>query len=77
MINAQVAFMVLKSLVPPMILILGVLGSTFFGIATPTEAAGVGAFLSFIMVLAYGKFTWRGLYKAVMQTAKTNTMVTG
>jgi len=52
-----------------------VLGSIFFGIATPTEAAGVGAFLSFIMVLAYGKFTWRGLYNAVMQTAKTNTMV--
>ncbi len=73
--NAQVALMVLKSLVPPMILILGVLGSIFFGIATPTEAAGVGAFLAFIMVLAYGKFTWRGLYKAVMQTAKTNTMV--
>lgn len=73
--NAQVAFMVLKSLVPPMILILGVLGSIFFGIATPTEAAGVGAFLSFIMVLAYGKFTWRGLYNAVIQTAKTNTMV--
>jgi tripartite ATP-independent transporter DctM subunit len=73
--NAQVAFMVLKSLVPPMILILGVLGSIFFGIATPTEASGVGAFLAFIMVLAYGKFTWRGLYNAVMQTAKTNTMV--
>jgi tripartite ATP-independent transporter DctM subunit len=73
--NAQVAFMVLKSLVPPMILILGVLGSIFFGIATPTEAAGVGAFLAFIMVLAYRKFTWRGLYNAVMQTAKTNTMV--
>jgi len=73
--NAQVGFMVLKSLVPPMILILGVLGSIFFGIATPTEAAGVGAFLAFLMVIAYGRFTWQGLYKAVIQTAKTNTMV--
>ncbi|MBW2636535.1 MAG: TRAP transporter large permease subunit [Deltaproteobacteria bacterium] len=73
--NAQVAMMVLKSLVPPMVLILGVLGSIFFGIATPTEASGVGAFLSFLMVIAYGKFTWQGLYKAVIQTAKTNTMV--
>jgi tripartite ATP-independent transporter DctM subunit len=73
--NAQVAFMVLKSLVPPMVLILGVLGSIFFGIATPTEASGVGAFLAFIMVVAYGKFTWKGFYKAVIQTAKTNTMV--
>jgi tripartite ATP-independent transporter DctM subunit len=73
--NAQVAFMVLKSLVPPMVLILGVLGSIFFGIATPTEASGVGAFLAFIMVVAYGKFTWKGFYNAVIQTAKTNTMV--
>ncbi|MBN2284122.1 MAG: TRAP transporter large permease subunit [Deltaproteobacteria bacterium] len=73
--NAQVAMMVLKSLVPPMILILGVLGSIFFGIATPTEASGVGAFLAFLMVIAYGKFSWQGLYRAVVQTAKTNTMV--
>ncbi len=73
--NAQVGFMVLKSLVPPMILILGVLGSIFFGIATPTEASGVGAFLAFLMVIAYGKFTWQGFAKAVVQTAKTNTMV--
>ncbi|MCD6152696.1 MAG: C4-dicarboxylate ABC transporter [Desulfobacteraceae bacterium 4484_190.1] len=73
--NIQIAWMAVKSLVPPMILILGVLGSIFFGIATPTEASGVGAFLAFLMVVAYGKFTWRGLYEAVMQTAKTNTMV--
>jgi len=73
--NIQLFFMVLKSLVPPMILILGVLGSLFFGVATPTEASGVGAFLAFIMVIAYRKFSWRGLYQAVVQTAKTNTMV--
>ncbi|MDD4241547.1 MAG: TRAP transporter large permease subunit [Smithellaceae bacterium] len=73
--TGQIAMMVLKSLVPPMILILGVLGSLFFGIATPTEASGVGAFLAFVMVLAYRKFTWRGLYRAVIQTAKINTMV--
>jgi tripartite ATP-independent transporter DctM subunit len=58
-----------------MVLILGVLGSIFFGVATPTEASGVGAFLAFIMVIAYRRFSWRGLYQAVIQTAKTNTMV--
>ncbi|MBW2594526.1 MAG: TRAP transporter large permease subunit [Deltaproteobacteria bacterium] len=73
--NVQVAMMVLKSLVPPMILILGVLGSIFFGVATPTEASGVGAFLAFLMVVAYRKFTWQRLYESVMQTAKTTTMV--
>ena len=71
----QLTWMVMKSLVPPMILILGVLGSIFAGIATPTEAAGVGASLAFLMTLAYGKFSWRGLYTAVSNTAKTTSMV--
>ena len=73
--NLQLTKMVLKSLVPPMILILGVLGSIFTGIATPTEAAGVGAMIAFIMTLAYGKFSWSGLRSAVVNTAKTSSMV--
>jgi tripartite ATP-independent transporter DctM subunit len=73
--NLQLAKMVMKSMVPPMVLILGVLGSIFTGIATPTEAAGVGAVIAFIMTLAYGKFTWRGLKSAVVNTAKTSSMV--
>ncbi|WP_035257673.1 TRAP transporter large permease [Desulfatirhabdium butyrativorans] len=73
--NTQIFWMVMKSLVPPMILIFGVLGSLFTGIATPTEASGVGAFLAFLMVIAYRKFTWKGLREAVIKTAKTNTMV--
>ncbi len=67
--------MVFKSLIPPMILILGVLGSIFAGIATPTEAAGVGAMIAFFMTLAYGKFTFSGLKTAVINTAKTTSMV--
>ena len=47
--------MVLKSMLPPSVLILGVLGSIFTGIATPTEASGVGALLSFLMIVAYKK----------------------
>ncbi|MGD2097161.1 MAG: TRAP transporter large permease subunit [Desulfobacterales bacterium] len=71
----QLFKMVLKSMVPPMILILGVLGSIFAGIATPTEAAGVGALLAFIMTVAYGKFTFEGLKTAAINTAKTTSMV--
>jgi len=71
----QIFMMVLKSLVPPVILILGVLGTLFAGIATPTEAAGGGAFLAFILVLAYGKFSWENLYQAVIKTGRTSTMV--
>lgn len=65
----------LINLVPPVILIIGVLGSIFTGIATPTEASGVGAFLAFLMILGYRKFTWKGLRDAVWSCAKTNTMV--
>ena len=71
----KLAVMTMKSLVPPMILILGVLGSIFAGIATPTEAAGVGAALAFVMTLAYGRFTWSGLKSSVVNTAKTTSMV--
>jgi tripartite ATP-independent transporter DctM subunit len=67
--------MALKSLLPPMVLILGVLGSIFTGVATPTEASGVGAFLSMLMTIAYRKFSFQGLYLAVVATAKTSTMV--
>ena len=62
-------------LIPPMVLILGVLGSIFFGIATPTEAAAIGAFLSLVMMFAYRRFSWGAFRVAVWQTAKTNCMV--
>ena len=71
----KLTLMVIKSMLPPMILILGVLGSIFAGIATPTEASGVGATLAFLMTLAYGRFTWIGLKTAVVNTAKTTSMV--
>jgi len=73
--SRELAMMLLKSLVPPMILILGVLGSIFTGIATPTEASGVGALLAFVLTLAYGRFTWKGLYLAVIQASRTTSMV--
>ncbi len=73
--KGEIAVMVVKSLIPPMILIIGVLGSIFMGVATPTEAAGVGAFIAFIMTVVYGKFTWEGLLRAMVNTARTTSMV--
>lgn len=72
---SKILLMCLKSLVPPAILIMGVLGSLFAGIATPTEASGVGCFLAFLMVLAYRKFTWKGLCQALYNCAKITSMV--
>lgn len=71
----QLTVMVLKSLIPPMVLILGVLGSIFAGVATPTEASGVGATLAIILTIAYRRFTWNRLYSAVLRTARVTSMV--
>lgn len=65
----------LKDLVPPILLIIGVLGSIIAGIATPTEAAALGAFISILMVLAYGRFRWDTFRIAITDTANTTAMV--
>lgn len=65
----------LRYAVPPVILIVCVLGAIFFGVATPTEAAGVGAFVAFIMALAYRKLTWTNFKETLYQTSRTATMV--
>lgn len=65
----------LKNLIPPVILIIGVLGSIFSGIATPTEAAGVGALFSLILAIFYKQFNLKMLYDSVIDTAKTTSMV--
>jgi len=65
----------LKYTLPPLGLIFLVLGAIFFGIATPTEAAGIGAAASFVMIIVYRKFDWRNFKDCIYATAKTVTMV--
>jgi tripartite ATP-independent transporter DctM subunit len=67
--------MALISFVPPLVLIAGVLGSIFTGVATPTEASGIGAFIALLMTIAYGRFSWRMLKETTISTAKTVSMV--
>ena len=62
----------LINLIPPVILIVGVLGSIFTGWATPTEAAGVGALFSLILAIFYKQFSWKMLYDSLIDTAKTS-----
>ena len=68
-------YMLLTSLFPPLILIFGVLGVLFLGIATPTEASASGAFFAFILYVAYGRFTKKGFIEVLSETAKTSAMV--
>ena len=50
--------MTLKSLLPPLVLILSVMGTILAGVATPTEAAGLGAFGAFILAALNRKLNW-------------------
>ncbi len=67
--------MLLASFFPLLVLILAVLGSIVMGLATPTEAAAVGAFGGFLLALAYRQFNLTMLKESVFLTAKTSAMV--
>jgi len=67
--------LLVTSLLPPLILVLAVLGSIFFGIAAPTEAAAVGALASTIMAAAYRKLTFKVIKDTCFTTAGTFSMV--
>ncbi len=67
--------MLLSSFFPLLVLILAVLGSIVFGLATPTEAAAVGAFGGFLLAAAYRQLTFNVVKESVFLTAKTSAMV--
>ena len=67
--------MLLGSLFPLAIMILAVLGSIVFGLATPTEAAAMGAFGGLVLAIAYRRFNFRLLRESAHLTAKTTAMV--
>ena len=67
--------MLLSSFFPLVVLILAVLGSIVLGLATPTEAAAVGAFGGFLLAVAYRQFNMTMLKESVFLTAKTSAMV--
>lgn len=65
----------LKSIILPALLIIGVLGSIFKGIATPTEAAAIGAGGSIVCGLIYRRLTWEIIRTACFNTLKSTCMV--
>ncbi len=60
---------------PLLSLIIVVLGSMFLGYVTPTEAAGVGAFGAFLIVVAMKRLTWPLFLNVLKETAKTSAML--
>jgi tripartite ATP-independent transporter DctM subunit len=72
---ATILFALATSFFPLAVLILSVLGAIIFGLATPSEAAAVGALGSIVLAAAYRSLTFQRLKEAVYLTARTSAMV--
>ncbi|MGH8720802.1 MAG: TRAP transporter large permease subunit, partial [Burkholderiales bacterium] len=65
----------LAGVVPLAVIITAVLGTIMGGLATPTEAAAMGAFGSVCLVAAYRRLTWAAFRTAMLRTLQTSSMV--
>ncbi len=73
--RGEVWVALLTSFFPLAVLILSVLGAILFGLATPTEAASIGALGALLLAAAYRSLDWGRLKEAVFLTARTSAMV--
>ena len=71
----RLIFMIVTSFIPLAFLILAVLGAILFGLATPTEAASMGALGGLLLAVVYRALTWQRLRESVYLTMKTTAMV--
>ena len=62
-------------MVPITVLTLATLGAIIAGLTTSTEAAAMGAFGAILMVICYGRFSWKGLMSACQSTLTSTSMV--
>ena len=65
----------LKAIIPPLSLIILVLGSIFAGIATPTESSAVGGVGALLLAVAYKQFSIKVVKEAALETVKITAMV--
>lgn len=75
--SQDISAVIISGFLPPIILIFLVLGSIFGGFATPTEAAGVGAFGALVLALSKQKLTFNNFNKMCDETIKTTGMIFG
>ncbi len=73
--KSELLIQILKVVVPPILLIVAVLGSIIGGIAAPTEAASVGALGSILVAFLSGRLTWQVLTDTVRSTLRISAMV--
>ena len=72
---ATIVYELVTAFVPLALLILSVLGAIMFGLATPSEAAAIGALGALVLAAAYRSLTFEKLKESVYLTARTSAMV--
>ena len=75
LVRLEIFKMLLSSFFPLAVLIIAVLGSIVFGLATPSEAAAAGALGGLLLAAAYGQLNFSVVKESVFLTAKTSAMV--
>ncbi len=74
-VSPKVVWDVFKAVIPTAALILGVLGSIFAGLATPTEASGVGALGALVLALMSGRLNLAIVRSSLYQTTRTASFI--
>lgn len=64
-----------RNLLPPLGMIVAVLGSILGGLASPTEAAAIGCVFAVLLTVIYRRFTWAGLYDSLLKTVRVTAMI--
>ena len=65
----------LKAIIPPLVLIILVLGSILAGVATPTESSSVGGIGAIVLAALYRQFSFRMIWESSLETVKISAMV--
>jgi len=73
--RSQIIADALIALIPPLLLILVVLGSIFYGLATPTDSSALGCVGAVILAVIYRKFSFSMLWESAQETVKITAMV--
>ena len=73
--SAQKIWFIVTSLIPTLFVILAVMGSIFFGVAAPTEAAAMGALAAILLAVMYKRLTWPTLKQATFDSLKVVAMI--
>jgi len=73
--SLRAKLLALRGVILPVLLIIGVLGSIYTGVATPTEAAGVGCLGAIISAAIYRRLTWSNIKESCYYTARITSMI--